>query len=215
MSLREKIYQKIRDDITNGKLSPGERLLESKLAVEFKCSQSPVREALRQLASEGLLTFEENKGSTIRKLSIQEIDETYRILSVLESYAASQSTGRATKKDITYLRGLHNKLKIVAKKQDLGGWLQSNAEFHNFFSIHAQNQTLCQMLENLKLRIYPYRYITIRIPHHLEEYIRHHEGILKGYEANDGKMVAEYMKLHVETVRDVLIGYLNQFPGLK
>lgn len=215
MPLREKIYQKIRDDITNGRLSPGERLLESKLADEFKCSQSPVREALRQLESEGLLTCEENKGSTIRKLSIQEIDEIYCILSVLESYAAFRSTERVTKEDVVYLRNLHNKLKTAAKKQDLAGWLQINTEFHIFFSKHSGNKTLFQMLENLKLRIYPYRYITIRIPHHLEEYIKHHERILEGLEANDGKMVAAYMKLHSETVRDVLINYLNQFPGFK
>lgn len=62
MSIREIIYEKIMDAILNGKLFPGERVLESRLAKEFKCSQTPVREALRQLESKGLLTFEQNKG---------------------------------------------------------------------------------------------------------------------------------------------------------
>jgi DNA-binding GntR family transcriptional regulator len=215
MSLREKIYQKVLDDITKGRLSPGERLLESKLMDEFKCSQSPVREAFRQLESEGLLTYEENKGSTIRKLSTQEIYEIYCVLSVLTSYSAFMSTEQVTKKDVVHLRNLHNKLKEAAKKQDLVGWLQANNEFHDFFPNHSGNKTLLQILENLKLRIYTYRHITMSIPHRLEEYIKHHEAILEGLQGKDGEKVAAYMKLHIETVRDGLISYLSQFPGSK
>lgn len=214
-SLREEIYQKIRDDITYGKLSPGERLVESKLAERFKCSHSPIREVLRQLESEGLLIFERNKGSTIRKLSIQEIAEIYLILPMLEGCAARLSAERATGKDVAYLRSLHNKLKTAAKSQDPVKWLKTNTEFHEFFYKQAGNETLCQIIENLKRRIYQYRHITIRIPRHLEEYVEHHEKILKGFEANDGKMVEKYMKLHIGTVGEVLINYLNEFPGFR
>jgi DNA-binding GntR family transcriptional regulator len=215
MSIREKIYKKVGDDISNGKLVPGERLLESKLVKEFRCSQSPVREALRQLETEGLLTFEKNKGCTIRKLSIQEIDDIFSIIAQLESCAARQCTERATGADVPYLRNLHDKLRSAAKKQDLAKWLQINTEYHNFFAERATNKTLCEILENLKRRVYQYRHITIRIARHLDQYLKHHEGMLKGYEAMDGKKVEKYMKLHIETLRDVLISYLSPESNIK
>jgi DNA-binding GntR family transcriptional regulator len=72
-TLRNIIYQSIRDDITYGRLSPGERLLENQLAEQFKASRSPIREALRQLEAEGLITFDTRKGISISKLSVREV----------------------------------------------------------------------------------------------------------------------------------------------
>src|SRR4030043_2088390 len=101
-SLREKIYQAVRDDITYGRLSSGERLVESMLVERFRASRSPIREALRQLVSEGLITFERNKGITVSKLSTREVDEIYTLRWLLESYAARLTAGKATKKDLKY-----------------------------------------------------------------------------------------------------------------
>ena len=203
------------DAVLKGKLFPGERLLESKLAEEFKCSQTPVREALRQLESEGLLTFEQNKGSTIRKLSTQEIADIWSIIAVLESYAAWLSTQWATEKDAVYLRGLHNKLKRTAETHDLAKWLQFNMEFHNFFSEHSGNKILFEILQNLRHRIYQYRYTTVSIHRHLAKYVGHHESVLKAYEASDGKMAQRHMKIHIEAFRDALVSHLSEFPGFK
>ena len=210
MLLREKIYQKIRDDITKGRLLPGERLLESKFAKEFNCSHTPIREALRQLESEGLILFERNKGVTIRKISIQEIDEIYCILPLLEGCAARLSTAQANRNDVVYLRGLHHKLMRATKKNDLTQWILINMEFHNFFIEHARNETLSQTLNNLKLRIYPYRHITIRIPGHLEKHGAYHKKILEGYEAKDGQRAEKYMRLHLEAVGEELMNYLKE-----
>jgi DNA-binding GntR family transcriptional regulator len=212
-SLREKIYQSIRDAITYGKLSPGEHLVESKLAEQFKASRSPIREALRQLGSEGLITFERNKGITVTKLSIQEIEEIFSLRWLLESYAARLSTEQATRNHSAYLRDLHKKMKVSAKAFDLMGWLQNNTLFHKFFSEHSGNGNLHQILETLKRRVYRYRQITVRIPGHFDDYDKHHEGILRGYETKDGEMAEKYMKLHIVTIREVLIDYLSKFPG--
>ena len=85
----ETVYHKIKEDITEGKLYPGERVLVAKLAKEVGCSQAPIREALRQLGSEGVLSFERNKGCTVRKLSIPELDEIYGVLLLLERRGSS------------------------------------------------------------------------------------------------------------------------------
>lgn len=211
-TLRERIYQSIRDDITYAKLLPGERLVESGLANQFNVSRSPIRDALRQLEAEGLIKFNQN-GFIVSKLSIKEVEEIYNLRLLLESYAAKLSAEQATKKQITYLRNLHKKLTIAAKNLDLMGWIQNNILFHNFFSENSGNNNLHHLLEILKRRIYRYRYTIVRIPGHFENYLKHHEGILKACERNNGKMAEKFMKLHLQEVKEVLMDSLNRFPG--
>lgn len=213
ISLREKIYNTIRDDITYGKSSPGERLVESRLVEQFKTSRSPIREALRQLQSEGLITLEQNKGITVAKLSVKEVEEIYNLRWLLESYGARLSAELATKEDIKYLRNLHKNLKNASKTNELMTWLHINTLFHNFFQEHSGNENLNQTLGNLKRRVYRYQYISIRIPGHLDDYNNHHEEILNGCETNDGARAEKYMKLHIRIIKEVLMNYLNNFPA--
>ena len=210
LSLREKVYNTIRDDITYGRLSPGERLREKDLTEEFHISRSPIREALRQLESEGLIAFENYKGITVSKLSVKQVEEIYDLRWVLESYSASLSAERATKKHVGNLRNLHEKLKIAAKNFDLIGWLELNTLFHDSLSENCGNNNLIQILDILKRRIYRYKFMVIRVPGHLNQYIKHHEGILKACEKNDGQMAEKYMKIHVEHIKNVLIDYLKK-----
>jgi DNA-binding GntR family transcriptional regulator len=209
-SLREKIYQKITDDITFGKFAPGERIVEARLVQEFKVSRSPIREALRQLESDGLITFERNRGITITKLSIKQVDEIYSLRWLLESYAARLTAERFKKKDILYLRGLQKNLSIAAKDLDLKDWLHNNTLFHNYLSENCGNENLIQILVKLKRRVYRYFYITVSIPGHFEAYLGHHEGMLQGCEKNDGEMAEKYMKIHLQTIKDVLIRHLKE-----
>ena len=213
-SLREKIYQAVRDDITYGRLSSGERLVESMLVERFRASRSPIREALRQLVSEGLITFERNKGITVSKLSTREVDEIYTLRWLLESYAARLTAGKATKKDLKYLNDLSKKLRAAAKENDLMSWLENNTLFHDFLVHNSGNKNLERTLDTLKRRVYHYKYIIIRIPGHFEEYIQQHEGILEGCETNDGAMAEKYMKVHLQKIKEVLIDYLSKYPGI-
>lgn len=213
--LRENIYQAIRDQITFGELNPGERLTEPSLAARFKASRSPIREALRQLESEGLITLERNKGITVSKLSIEQVDDIYSIRSLLESYASRLSAERATKDHVRYLKGLNENLKRAAKALDLDSWLKQNTLFHDFMEEHCGNSNLIPILSTLKRRIYRYKYVIISIPGHFEEYIEQHEGIVRGCTKNDGEMAEKFMKKHLETVKRVTMNYLEKFSDMR
>jgi DNA-binding GntR family transcriptional regulator len=212
-SLRENIYKNIRDDIMQGKLLPGQRLVESMLVERFKVSRSPIREALRRLESEGMITFEHNKGITVSRLSGQEIEEIYNLRWLLESYATHLSAERATRNDVTYLKNLNSKLKTAAKNYDLMSWIHNNVLFHDFLSENSGNGNLTQVLSTIKRRVYRYHYMIIRIPGHFKTYLDQHEGILRACENNDGKSAERYMKAHLQTIKRVLIDYLDKFPG--
>ena len=212
-SLREKIYKDIRNDIMQGKLLPGQRVVESVLVERFKVSRSPIRESLRRLESEGMITLEHNKGITVSRLSSQEIEEIYNLRWLLESYAARLSAERATKNDVAYLKDLNSKLKAAARNYDLMSWIQNNVLFHDFLSENSGNGNLTQVLSTIKRRVYRYHYMIIRIPGHFKTYLDQHEGILKACENKDGKGAERHMKAHLQTIKRVLIDYLDTFPG--
>jgi len=118
-SVTEKIYEQIRDAIIFSRLKPGERLSENKLREKFKVSRTPVREALIQLQAQGYTTVGKNKSAVVRKASIEEVEELYSILSLLEPYSAGMAARWRTKKDITRLEKIFNYMTSNMKKDDL------------------------------------------------------------------------------------------------
>jgi DNA-binding GntR family transcriptional regulator len=208
--LRENIYNKIRNNIIRGQLSPGERLIEDRLAKEFKVSRSPVREALRLLESEGLIKFEANRGITVSKLSIKQVEEIYELRWVLEGHAARISASKATAKDLKFLKDHQKQLKIAAKERDMDSWLKHNALFHGFFYKNCGNNRLTQFVDSLKQNVNRYYFVTITVPWHFQMYLDHHDAMLKGCEKQDGAMVEKYVKLHLESMKKDLIGTLKK-----
>lgn len=211
--LREKIYQTIRDQVTYGKLLPGERIVEVKLVEDFKTSRSPIREALGQLEVEGLVTREKNRGIIVSKLSVKQVDEIYSIRELLEGHATRLTAETATKTQVRYLGSLHQKLIKAARKFDLEEWLNNNARFHDFIIARCGNENLILIIETLQRRIYRYRYMIARIPSSFDTYIGHHEKIVAACDRNDGQFAEKVMRLHIKFTRDRLIDYLQRFPG--
>lgn len=209
-SLKDIIYQKTRDDIVNGRLLPGERLTELRLSQDFKTSRSPIREALRMLESEGLITFENNKGISIAKLSIQQINEIFGLRVLLEGFAARITAEVMNKKDLALLKSYQKLQKKAAKNVDMTEWLRTNKLFHNFLFLNCGNMLLIQFIENLKRRVARYNFVTINVPWQFKIYLDQHEKILEGCKLNDGEMVEKYMKIHIETIKQALIKEIQE-----
>ena len=121
--VREQIYESIRGRIIYGELHPGERIVEADLVREFKSSRSPVREALRLLESEGLISAVERRGICVSKLFNKEVEEIYDLRILLESHAARLTAQKAAKETVVRLNGFHRKMIKAAKKADFEGWL--------------------------------------------------------------------------------------------
>lgn len=212
-SLRETVYEQIRDDITFGKLYPGQRLTEATLATALKASRSPVREALRQLETEGLITFERNKGIEVSRLSAKQVDEIFDIRMVLEGYAAYLTVERGlTENDWQYLDKLNKALQQDAEKKDDQSWFQHNASFHNFFRCRSGNHNLEQLIAMLERRVYRYKYMSVSFPDQLEHYLEQHNNIIKASKKKEPDLVRERMQEHLVYVKGVIGEYLKKFP---
>jgi len=211
-SIRERIYERIRDDITYSRVLPGERLTENRLVEELGASRTPIREALRQLETEGMLTFERNKGITFTKLSPQQVDEIYNIGAILASYAVRLCVERISESDLKYLRNIERKTIKAAKDGDWVEYQKQNRFFHDRLVNNCGNSNLIQVLNNLNMRVYRYQYLAIRTFDKFDTFLSQHRKILEACEAKDGEKASEYMKLHQLTVRDVIIKLLKMIP---
>ena len=213
-SVRQNIYEAVRDRITYGELHPGERLVEADLVREFKSSRSPVREALRLLESEGLITAENHKGIYVSKLSVKDIEEIYDLRCLLESYAARLTAEQKNKETVAQLTEIHHKLIDAAAKIDLEQWLINNTLFHECIDESCGNQNLISMIQTLKRRISRYKYMVIRVPDLLATYLEQHDKILQAISSGNGKMAEKYMRQHLEFVKEALLSNLSKFPIL-
>jgi len=208
------IYEKIREDILHGILRPGERIVEVSLCEAYNIGRSHVRTILSQLENEGLMTVVPNKGASVSKFSIEEINEIFNIRALLEGYSVRLTCGRVTKSQIAYLEKLHRNLHQAASEVDYSSWLSNNLDFHLFFPKESNNSHLLRITEDLRGRVFRYQYLSITITGNLEMYIKQHEEVLKHIKNNKPALAEKAMTEHLTTVRDILLEYLAKFPGL-
>lgn len=212
-SIRQDIYERIRDDITYGRLMPGERLTEKKLSDVYNVSRSPIREALRQLESEGLISYERNKGMEVIKLSIKQLQEIYDLRALLEGYAVRISMKQITNKDITFLTSLHKNLINAAKNKDIRAWLQNNSLFHGYFRDKAGNENLSQMITMLKRRTFNYQNMSLSYASYFETYIEHHAAIIEACKKRDADLAEQAMRHHVLMTNQAIVNFVSMTHG--
>ncbi len=148
-TLREKILETIREAILKGDLKPGEKVAEPELAERFGISRTPIREAFRQLESEGYLTVIPRKGAVVAALSERDVQEFYAIKSILEGYAAELAAKNLTDKDLAKLESINERLKEIAQEGDVKAFYRVHNEFHDTFLKAADNSKLYELIHQL------------------------------------------------------------------
>ena len=213
MNIKDRIYKQIRDEIIYGKLMPGERLPEVKLSQALGCSRAPLREAFNQLEKEGFVSRRQNQGVVVNKSSPEEIIDYYSLLEVLESQAVEWATDRLTPEDIDRLRELNDSMKKVSShdKKYIEKWVSLNLAFHRFFSEKCGNEKMIWLVEEIRLRITRFRYLSFMITT-FNEYTRDHEAIIAALEQRDAAKARAAMQNHISRAKKVLLNHFFYMP---
>ena len=212
MSEREQIYRAIKTDITSGKIKPGERLLEAKLAAQYGVSRTPIREVIRQLESEQLADVEKRKGATITKLSVEEIDEIYSLRILLEGCSASLAVKRLGEKEKDALRQFKKLFNEYAKKRKYSDWLATGIRFHSFFAQNCGNRTLYKIIDDLRSRVHRYQFIVTTNVDSIMRHTKEHREIIDAALKLDAGLTRVKMEMHLKSVYGELKRVLEDFP---
>jgi len=214
-TLREKILETIRDSILKGTLKPGEKVAEPELAERFGISRTPIREAFRQLESEGYLTVIPRKGAVVTSLSERDVDEFYAIKSILEGYAARLAASQLSDKDIERLEAINDKLASLAAEGDVKSFFRVHNEFHELFIRAAGNEKLQELIDQVGMKFNRLRMASLSLPGRMEISVAEHKKIIEAFKANDG-VEADRLVSHTAALGGkVLIQSMAQQEGRK
>ncbi len=186
LTLREKILETIRDAILKGSLKPGEKVAEPELAERFGISRTPIREAFRQLESEGYLTVIPRKGAVVASLSERDVEEFYAIKSVLEGYAARMAAEKMTDKEIDRLEGINERLEKLAREGDVKTFFRVHNDFHECFIRSAGNDKLLELISQLLLKFNRLRMASLSLPGRMEISVQEHRKIIEAFKNRQG-----------------------------
>lgn len=156
-SQADRLRLRIQEDILSFRLKPGERLDESKLAEKYGTSRTPVREALRQLSSNGLIELRPHKGAIVTKLGIRELIELFEVLAELEGACARLAAKGGVKSDIEAVSRTHEALRTFVERNDANGYRKAAASLHEAINAASRNESLIKLTANVRNRVAPYR----------------------------------------------------------
>ncbi len=213
MPSQKEIYDKLKTAIIYGELSPGEKLSEMDLAKKMAVSRTPIREAFRQLQTEGYITVIANRGAFVGKLPVEEIEEIYDIVSLLEGYAAGVAAKIVTQSDLKELEKLQKQLVDCVKKRNYHDYIKNNTAWHDLIVRLSGNRTLAKLTTELRMRIYRYRLMSVTIPGYLEEYVSYHRNIINAFKKKNSMLAREHMRKHVDFVKEKLVRFMRDNPG--
>ena len=198
--MREDIFSLIRNDIVHLKIKPGAPLNEIRLAKELQVSRTPIREALRRLAAEGLVTVTPNVGARVSEINLRDFRELIEFRIILERGAAQLVAVNSTADDIRAMRHLHSKTQSQ-ETEDLDRLTDLDSEFHFIIRRAAHNQLLEKQMEVVQtrftwlMRSYHYKphFVMIKIPE-----------IIEAMEQRDAETLERMLVEHVEHFVDRL-----------
>jgi DNA-binding GntR family transcriptional regulator len=197
--MSDRIRRVLAERIIGGMLAPGERLVEMRIAGEFRTSQAPVREALRELETMRLVESEPYRGTRVRDVGEREMAEAYAVRAVLEQ-AAAEAAAPSLKGNVEGLRRSLVELKIASEAGDREGYARHDLDFHRGIVEAAGNKILLQTWDSLgfEARV---RIMLARKEPDLPRIALCHDPILEALEAGDGPTAGRLLREHAESFK--------------
>lgn len=197
LSLHVEVTDKLRDMIVEGALQPGQRISEGDLCQEFGISRTPMREALKVLASEGLVEHKPNRGTRVTEITPESIDQLFEAVSGIERLCGELATGKVTESDLELLKSLHLRMTKHFKNGKRHEYFRLNQETHTLIVQLSGNSVLAEIHANIMIKVRRARYMAILSVERWKESVEEHAGIIEAMEARNVDLVGKLIWSHV------------------
>lgn len=208
-SLHSELLNRVRDLIIQGELPQGTKIPERELCERYGVSRTPMREALKVLAVDGLVWLEPNRGAWVSKVTLEELEEVFPVMGALEALSGELACEHITDDQIQEVRNIHLEMLEYYKSRDLTKYFQANQAIHEKILRAANNSELTSMYSSLAARVRRARYLANMTDERWAKAVDEHEQILHALENRKGSQLAKILRKHLkskfETVRDWLV----------
>lgn len=207
-TLHEEVLERLRDMIIEGRLTPGQRINEGVVGAQLGVSRTPLREAIKTLASEGLVEIQPAKGAIVRKLSAHDLVQILEVLKTLEQLGGRMTCAQASDEAIAAIRAMHDEMMALYEARNRLDYFKLNQAIHSAIVAASGNDVLVEMHGTLQARIKRLRFVGNEGPEKWAGAVAEHEEMIEALLKRDGEALAVIIGKHMDStlirVRDVL-----------
>ncbi len=209
-SLHLELLDRLRTLIIEGSLPPGTKVPERELCERYGVSRTPMREALKVLAVDGLVSLEPNRGAWVSKITLKDLEEVFPVMGALEALSGELACERISDAQIAAIRKTHLEMMEFYKAQDLTRYFQANQSIHEAILAAAGNAELTTMYQSLAARVRRARYLANMTKQRWKEAVEEHEQILTALENRRGIELGKILRQHLASKFETVRQWLNE-----
>jgi DNA-binding GntR family transcriptional regulator len=201
--LVDRVYDSIKAAIQDGRIKPGQRLVQDALARQLGISRSPVREAIVRLGQEGFIHLEPHRGAIVRPITDREMDQIYQVRLLLEPFAAAEAASNATDEELQKVAAVQRQAEQHRSAENPADVFWINAEFHRAVVAPCRNDVLVGVLASLWDRQVTFNAFAMysEQPGATEHMLREHRAILEALQARHCDRVKTLVEYHIRDAR--------------
>lgn len=203
--LREMVYEELKMQILKGSIIPGTRMMEVELAEEMGVSRTPIREAIRKLEKEGLVTIEPRRGAYASMISTEDMVEILEVRQDLEGLAAYFAANRMTDEQMAELKEVSNNYNEAVKRGKMEDMIKYDTRFHHIIVESCRNKILVQMIEQLQELVLRFRYIYYDNFRRAENMPEEHEAIVAAISEGNADKARAAADIHIDRLKELVV----------
>ncbi len=211
--LHEAVADRLRELIVEGVLAPGAHLNERVLCAQLAVSRTPLREAFRTLAGEGVVELQPNRGAVVASMRREDVEHAFELMGALEALAGELAAGRATRAERDELRALHFEMLAAHARRDLPAYYRLNSAIHLRLVGCARNPVLADTYARLNARLQALRFRSNLNRDKWDAAVAEHSAMIEALDARDGARLSAVMREHLDHKRATVLAQLDGAPG--
>lgn len=208
-ALHEQVAQRLREMLVEGRIAPGAKLNERALCELLQVSRTPLREAIKMLAAEGLVELLPNRGAIAVSLSEEDVRHTFEVMAGLEAQSGELAAARITDAEIAEIRALHYEMLAAYTRRDLAAYYHLNARIHRAINAAARNPVLANLYNQVNARLQALRFRSNQDDGKWQRAVQEHERMIEALAARDGAAMRAVLLTHLAHKREVVLEQLR------
>jgi DNA-binding GntR family transcriptional regulator len=205
LALHDQVALRLRTMLVEGLIAPGAKLNERVLCEQLRVSRTPLREAIKLLAVEGLVDLLPNRGAVAVKLTEADVVHTFEVLAGLEAMAGELAAQRITDDELAEIRAMHYEMKAAFMRRDLSNYYRLNARIHAAINAAAQNPVLTAAYQRINARVQSLRFRSNQNEAKWKRAMKEHDQMVAALDAHDGETLRSVLAAHLQRKRDAVL----------
>ncbi len=212
-ALHEQVTQRLRQMLVEGRIEPGAKLNERELTEMLRVSRTPLREAIKMLAAEGLVELLPNRGAIAVSLTEADVRHTFEVMAGLEALSGELAAQRITAEELAEIRAMQFEMMAAYTRRDMSNYYRLNAEIHSAINAAAKNPVLAATYKQVNARLQALRFRSNQDEEKWSRAAKDHEKMIEALAQHDSAAMRELLVSHLYKKRDVVLEQFRREAG--